>query len=322
MAKKHTPPTKEVPTPIEHPKGVLTINEIRDLKLIQLDEEQSIDEKCYSNASYDFRIGERYAFPSEEIDNIKIEEAKFVECPHRRNNKPKIYSCKKDNYVIRIPAFTSIVFITYEKVCMPDNVAGRFDLRIKWALQGLILQVGTQIEPGYEGRLFGLLHNLSNKEICIPMNNRLLTAEFSYTSKNTPPKKEKVILDTIEQFLDKYHSISGTLEYFLKELNKTKEKMDKGYKEILEGNRFKYTVIIGVASIFLSVLLSFGLASYISRQSMDKDDYPFQKVYEMEQHNIELKNQVLKLNESLLYMDMKLDSIKKSEKQIGKGGHK
>ncbi len=295
------------------PKGILTISEIKDLKLISLDENQKQDEDCYSNASYDFRIGEKYAFPSEEIDNSKIKTANLIECPHRKGDKLKIYSCEKNNYVIRIPAFTSIVFITYEKVSMPNNVAGRFDLRIKWALQGLILQVGTQIEPGYHGRLFGLLHNLSNKEICIPMMNRILTAEFSYTSKITPPRKTKIQLDTLDQFLENYHSISGTLETFLKEIKDTKEKMDKGYREILEGNRFKYTVIIGVASIFLSVLLSFGLASYISRQSMEKDDYPFQKVYDMELQNNELNKQVLKLNESLKNINNKLDSIQKGD---------
>jgi deoxycytidine triphosphate deaminase len=307
---------------VVNPKGILTLNEIKELELIRLDENQISDDSCYSNASYDFRIGEKYAFPSEEIDNIKICEAKTLECPHRKNDKPKIYSCKKDNYVIRIPAFTSIVFTTYEKVSIPNNVAGRFDLRIKWALQGLILQVGTQIEPGYNGRLFGLLHNLSNKELCIPSNNRLLTAEFSYTSEVALPRKNKIELETIEQFLDKYHAISGTLEYFLKELNETKVKMDKGYREILEGNRYKMTVGLAIASIFLSVFLSVGVSAIVSKYSLEKDDYPFQKVYEMEQQNIELRKQVLKLNESLLNLDMKLDSIKIPEKPIGKGGQK
>ncbi len=82
-------------------------------------------------------------------------------------------------------------FSTYEKVKLPNNIAGRFDLRIQWALQGLILQVGTQIEPGYEGRLFGLLHNFSKKEICIPTTSRILTAEFYYTSKEAEPINKK-----------------------------------------------------------------------------------------------------------------------------------
>ena len=299
----------------ENKIGVLTYDEIKELNIIQLDDEQIQDESCFSNASYDLRIGEKYAFPSDEIDNIKIKEAKVIECPHRKNDKPKIYSCKKDNYVIRIPAFTSIVISSYEKVSIPDNVVGRFDLRIKWALQGLILQVGTQIEPGYSGRLFGLLHNLSNKEICIPANNRLLTVEFSYTTKDSPPKKEKEKLDTIEQFLNKYHAISGTLECFLKELNETKVKMDKGYREILEGSRFKMTVGLAIASIFLSVFLSIGVSAIVSKYSMEKDDYPFNKVYQMENKNNNLENQVDGLKSSIEKMQVKVDSLKNELKK-------
>jgi len=289
-------------------KGILTKEEIVEYHIIQIDNDQFSDEKCYSNASYDFRIGNEYYIPNESNNNID-ELKPFLSCPYKKDMaKESILDCKNENNVLRIKPFTSIVFSTYEKVSLPNNVVGRFDLMVKWALQGLILQVGTQIEPGYKGRLFGLLHNFSKKEICIPTSSRLLTAEFSYTSKDAPPiqknGKEDKPIETLQQFLSFYPVIDGTLENFLKKIQeisdkmeKTKIKMDEGYSKLLEGNRYKFTVFVGIATVFLSVLLSFGLASYFSRHSMEKDDYPFQKVYDMENEN---KNMYLKMD-SLLY---------------------
>ena len=43
--------------------GVLTKGEIESLKIIQLEKGQKEDKDCYSNASYDLRLGDKYYLP-------------------------------------------------------------------------------------------------------------------------------------------------------------------------------------------------------------------------------------------------------------------
>ncbi len=283
--------------------GVLTKEEIINLGIIELDKGQKVDADCFSNASYDFRIGDEYYPPNESNKDVKKTIA-HLECPYKSEDyKIKVHKCSDDNNVLRIKPFTSIVFSTYEKVKMPINVVGRFDLMVKWALQGLILQVGTQIEPGYEGRLFGLLHNFSKKEICIPTSSRLLTAEFSYTSLDAPPikknGKEEESINHLEQFLSSYPVIDGTLENFLlkmkeiqEHMENTKSKVDEGYSKLLVENKHKLTIFSAIAIGIFTVAFAIGVPLILTKYVVDKDDYPFKKVYEMETQTQEMYNKM------------------------------
>ena len=166
-------------------QGILTEYEIKFHRLIRRDD-KDINDNCYSNASFDFRLDDEYYIP---------------------NGANKIKKCSDELGMLIIPSYTSAVIGTYENVSLPNNIAGRFDLRITWAMAGLILQVGTQIEPGYDGKLFGVLHNLSNTPIKIPYKdhkNTLLTAEFHYTSYPTKPKVgQRDKLYKIQDFISK-----------------------------------------------------------------------------------------------------------------------
>lgn len=353
MAKSKAQPT--IIKPEKQLSGILTVSEIKSHGLIML-----ADNDSYSNASYDFRLGDEYYIPNQGHEFNTLNTVPYINCPHKIDEESKrVLKCSDDNHVLRIKPFTSVVISTYEWLKMPDFVAGRFDLRIKWALQGLILQVGTQIEPGYQGRLFGLVHNFSKKEICIPTKSRFLTVEFSYTSVIAPPIIRGVErtepFNSLKDFLTKFPAIDGTLENYLEKiksininfheewskkfeesniiinkalanLNEQKSEVEKLLNKNIETSRFKENLRVvfwGILiTIFISIPLTIGVPLFVTKFTVDKDDYPFQKVYEMEQQNIELKKQVLKLNESLLNLDLKLDSIKKSEKPIGKGGQK
>lgn len=241
--------------------SVLIHHDIKRLDIIRLAKDQKLNEDCYSNASYDLRLGNEYWIPSNHNDGNVF-----------HNSGEKVpYLCSDNNNVLKIPAFTSIVFSTYEKVKMPNNVAGRFDLRVKWALQGLILQVGTQIEPGYSGKLFGLLHNFSKKEILIPTKSRLLTAEFYYTTGPALPAKVKDCMDDLKSFINKYAIIEGSLEGFLGKIEKirisiqeTKEQIESANSKEINTRRFftslfssiGVAIVVGIASIYLSAVLN------------------------------------------------------------------
>lgn len=143
--------------------GVLLKKDIVDLKLIS---ENSTD-SSYKPASYDLRIGNEYINPGagEQISSHK---------PLRGKK-------------IVVEPFGSLIVSTHEVLELPANIVGKFNLRIKQALRGLFVQMGTQVEPGYHGRLFAVLNNITAEPIELDWEEdpekrlsreRLFTIEF------------------------------------------------------------------------------------------------------------------------------------------------
>lgn len=312
-------------------RGVLTKRAIKENNLILFDDPTDIDEDCYSNASYDFRIGEKFAVPKDNGSCILDMSHPQQSCPYFKLDEPQIQSCRSSNNVIRIPTHSSIIFSTFEQVNLPGNIVGRFDLRIKWALQGLEFQAGTQIEPYYNGRLFGHIKNTTNREILIPYKERLLTVEFSYTSEMADipiakRKNEKFNTSTIEGYLSEYPVMEGSLSYLFTKITKaendfrikmedTRNKINEGYAQILEANRFKNTIWMAVFMGVLTIFLSVGLTFAISKFTMEKDDYPFKKVYDIEQTLKTLQEQQNKI----LGLKLEIDSLKSLQKKEKNG---
>lgn len=285
--------------------GVLTQAEIIAENVITSD---TIDKKSIKSASYDLRLGNEYYVPSDIGDSNPIESG--------------IHKCSDSNEVLCLMPFSSIVFCTEEILSLPNNIVGRFDMRIAFAMQGLVLQVGPQVEPNYKGRLFGLLLNFSDKEIHIPRYARLLSIEFNYLFCSVKPVTvDTTIYSSLIDFLKRKSYVKGTLDAFLDKINGTYdntlslyEKMQTSLRE-LEAKKDKIrnsniTLIMSIAAILLTFLIPF-LTIYISKQTIDKDDYPFERIINLEREKDSLKSVNGKLKKDLLYIDYKIDSLYK-----------
>ena len=217
--------------------GVLIEQEIRDLQLIEFPEAPTPEEEtaCYKPASYDLRLGAQYVVPGE---------------PDVGTDDAKIRDCRKAG-ALTIAPFGSVVVCTYEAVNLPANVVGKFNLRIKQALRGLIVQMGTQVEPNYHGPLFALLQNITSEPIKLKYKDherRLFTIEFYYTTH--PTKAERVEVGGIAAFLRSIR-LSKTLHRILEQ---TREDQDAGFKRL--GDR------IGEAEGAIQATSPFRLAFY------------------------------------------------------------
>jgi deoxycytidine triphosphate deaminase len=130
---------------------------IVNLKLIE-----NGSEECYKPTTYDMRLGDVY------VDDCGCE---------KKLNDNERYLCIQPHQAITVS--------TYENVKLPPTVAARFDLKLKWGLQGLMLQNGTQVEPGYYGKLYTLMFNLSNAPIRLCYaKDRLFAIEFFYVAED------------------------------------------------------------------------------------------------------------------------------------------
>lgn len=140
--------------------GILTGEEIEQLGLVD-----PPSEECLRATSYDLKLGPEV----------------FV-CGKK---KPKFINLEEKGLKgITIESFGTIIFSTREKIDLSKhkNIVGRFGLKIGRGLDGLILQVGPQVEPGYKGPLFGVLLNTRGEGKTVMLDERFLAIEFSRTS--------------------------------------------------------------------------------------------------------------------------------------------
>lgn len=106
-------------------------------------------------ATYDMRIG-KFGVTSSSKKKTNIEE---------------------HGYILLEPGDFGVIEI-YEQLRLGNQFAARFGLRSKYARKGLIATTGTQIDPGYNGRLIIGVMNLTPKKISLPYKDDLVSVEF------------------------------------------------------------------------------------------------------------------------------------------------
>jgi deoxycytidine triphosphate deaminase len=145
--------------------GVLTEKELRN-HIYETDPPLIVnaEESCIKPATYDLRLGEEY-----------IKEGRF----EKLDEKTKPY--------LEIPQHDVVIVSSYETVNLPNNIVGRFGIRLGLVMKGLVLANEPQIDPGSKGRMFCILYNLSDEPIIIAYETTFATIEFQTTESPAPP---------------------------------------------------------------------------------------------------------------------------------------
>lgn len=90
----------------------------------------------------------------------------------------------------------SITFVTtQETLRMPFYLAARFNLKLRFLHEGLLLGTGPQVDPGFRGRFSCPIHNISNEKIALKAGESFLVVEFH---KTTPFAQ----METLDGFAD------------------------------------------------------------------------------------------------------------------------
>jgi len=91
---------------------------------------------------------------------------------------------------IRIPSFEVVIIKTNERINLPRFIVARWNIRVKWAYEGLLWVGGPQVDPGWVGHLSCPIYNLSDKEVTLRFGEQIAVMDFV---KTTPFKKEKCL---------------------------------------------------------------------------------------------------------------------------------
>jgi deoxycytidine triphosphate deaminase len=140
----------------------------------------------------------------------------------------------KDEMLLIEP--NSIVFLGIKQMFnIPEYMVLRFNLRVRNAYKGLLLGTGPIIDPGYTGKLFIPLHNLTSNEYCIKNDAALIDVEFTKLSFN-----DTWNLDNNSELMNIIKSFNfSSVPYIPKPFTSKREsdKYDKYIEESLVGDK-------------------------------------------------------------------------------------
>ena len=169
----------------------------------------------------------------------------------------------------------SIVFVECDlDFRLLDFIALRFNLQIRHVHRGLLLGTGPLVDPGYWGKLCIPLHNLTDEDYSIPLDDGLIWIEFTKTTTNgdTSGSLGRVPLEKqyweIRDFVEKAaRPIRGTgvSVPIRSSISKVRDEAESAASSAKRAQRWVRRIGIGTAvgaSIAL-VALAFGLAVFI-----------------------------------------------------------
>ena len=123
---------------------------------------EPFDENCLKSASYEAFVGGEFTLWDEHGKKTSVILKKGDPC--------------------KLPP-NSISFVQVEPVFrLPNYIALRFNLRITLVHRGLLLGTGPLVDPGFHGKLWVPLHNLTNEDYDLDTTKALIWIEFTKTS--------------------------------------------------------------------------------------------------------------------------------------------
>jgi deoxycytidine triphosphate deaminase len=217
------------------PSGVLLSDEIKHY----VDLCKMIDPFCEKNlkaAGYELTVGNEYSLGGKRMKLADGEE-------------------------IRIDAFQVAIIKTKETLNLPRFIIARWNIRVRWAYQGLIWVGGPQVDPGWVGHLSCPIYNLSDKPVTLRFGDPIALMDFVTTTPfNEESAKHQYERPPKRVLFDDYRpeSLESALYTEAKaRINEIEERLEKkvGAAESLVTNFV--AVSVTVVGIFIAVLAFF-----------------------------------------------------------------
>ena len=83
---------------------------------------------------------------------------------------------------IEIQPFEVAVIKTAEIIVLPRFLIARWNLRVRYAYEGLLWLGGPQVDPGFKGHLFCPIYNLSDRPVTIQVGDEIALIDFVKTT--------------------------------------------------------------------------------------------------------------------------------------------
>lgn len=164
---------------------------------------------------------------------------------------------------IVIKPFEVVVIQTLERLNLPTFLIARWNVRVRWAYQGLLWVGAAQVDPGFRGYLSCPLYNLSEKTVRLHRGEEIAVIDFVTTTRPDdewakyqydPYKRTRILFEDYAP---------NTLKSAL--ATQAQERLDAMEKSVKEfGSRLDaaITVITGAVGILVAALALFVSKEY------------------------------------------------------------
>lgn len=176
-------------------------------------------ESSVKGASYDLLLGDEYYYDG------------------------KIKHLTNSSSFLTIEPYDYAIVSCKESARIPRDIIGKFGLTVGLFCQGIILSNGPQIDPGFNGTLFCLLFNTSNRAVHLKRGMHYATIEFNKLLEPAPPYEgnyqgKSKIIDYIPA-----NALHGAINELKKEIEKLKSE-----------SRIMQNIYLGVVALMFAIL--------------------------------------------------------------------
>jgi deoxycytidine triphosphate deaminase len=158
---EHLQALPEIPYDPNRPTGVLLSDQIRDY-VVRGRMIEPFNPSKLKPAGYELSVGSLYSI----------------------GGKTHSLSGQSPTDEILIKPFEVVIIQTLERLNLPNFLIARWNVRVKWAYEGLLWVGAAQVDAGYRGYLDCPLYNLSDKDIRLHYGEEIAVIDFVTT---TPP---------------------------------------------------------------------------------------------------------------------------------------
>lgn len=132
-------------------------------------------------SSYDLTIGDEYYCGVSDTDNSSILQTTALPL----------------SGTFSIPAHGICFILCSEQLHLPSHITARVALRMSHIYKGLVLTAQPPLDPGYDGKIIVMIHNLSSAPVHVTQGDRIATVEFhevSHPTTSSTPHRNVVSL--------------------------------------------------------------------------------------------------------------------------------
>jgi dCTP deaminase len=216
-----------------------------------------LDSNNIRSASYDLRLGPEF-YRASSFSRKGLSKTPRIDRLVDADDKRILVLYPNDIVLVR----------TQEDVHMPKWLVGHLTLKLDLLLNGIVIAPQSQIDAGYNGPLFVLLHNLSARDTPIQLGDPILRLEFEKLDYPTDqPYKGKIKPDfTLAKVINQ--PLAGALAHTNREFQRLQRKM-KTY--VYKGAA---AIAIGTIAIIMTMLVTmvFGFGQIITPIQKNTDD--------------------------------------------------
>lgn len=240
------------------------------------------DRKLVKPASYEIRPGKAFYYFDEKGDLVK--------------NDLTVSDARR---MLRLPR-NSITFVsTEETLRLPNYIAARFNLRIKHVHRGILLGTGPLVDPGFNLPILIPLHNLTDQDYFISLDEGLIWVEFTKTypapadihwGKVAKPGLPRTTKKGFEEFIDAASNGTAIRSSISEAVVNAREAADESARKIAGfETRINAIGIVGIIALVITVASLLLPTLDLIRTSDDRLQQTRDEIGQMRQELNELK---------------------------------